>query len=154
MLKQAGQRISDTLKHELGGKNKPKNNRQEQTRVLAQGCFRPDSNMLTIVQSFLCSGKATGSCTFFANKQDCTTGRTKFGINSSFHYRSLLLPPNLENQGAIQLKRRAQHKRIKGQLKRATCTFSSLTIKAWLCFPNLFGLLLRSVKWKYHCRRE
>lgn len=33
MLKQAGQRISDTLKHELGGENKPQIKGGEQTSV-------------------------------------------------------------------------------------------------------------------------
>lgn len=47
-------------------------------------------------------------CLFFANKQDYTVGRTKFGINS-FH--SLLTPaafPSLENPLAIWLKRTAK----------------------------------------------
>lgn len=95
MLKQARQRISDTLKHELGGKNKPKNDSSKQE------CWLRDAldliaNSLTTVDFFLCSGKATGPCTTFANKQDCTKGRSKFGINSSFHCWSLLLPPQSE----------------------------------------------------------
>lgn len=125
-----------------GGKTNPKIS-QVQTRMLAQGCFRSDSKYINHCGVFPVLRKAMEPCLFFANKQDYTVGRTKFGVNSLL---SLLIPaafPSLENPLAIWLKRTAQHKRIWSHLK--TATHSPLSP---LCSPNLFGPLFWSVKWK------
>lgn len=57
--KAEGQRISDTLR--LGRKNKPKNNRQEQTRMLAQGCFGSDNQYITHCRIFPTLRKGSGT---------------------------------------------------------------------------------------------
>lgn len=60
MLKQAGQRISDTLRQELGGENKSQNKGEEQTSV-GQGCFRPSNKYINHCRIFPMLRKGNGT---------------------------------------------------------------------------------------------